>query len=187
MQSSKMRLSVQSLSGLAEYCTYCSMAGPSGSEPTEPTASVLWTTPWAAHNMLIYTLSIHTHTHTLNSNKHMNTLHMCCITSIHVCNSCNSCVAVCTWINSKAWTGSQLKTTTYVRVLIMTMVETPHGQRSEIPRGPDVSRDSSGSRSGAIRSCRAHLWCSTSSDCSQAAGQFPFTLFPILFVSLSFW
>ena len=134
-----------------------------------------------------YLYIVYTHTHTLNSNKHMNTLHMCCITSIHVCNSCNSCVAVCTWINSKAWTGSQLKTTTYVRVLIMTMVETPHGQRSEIPRGPDVSRDSSGSRSGAIRSCRAHLWCSTSSDCSQAAGQFPFTLFPILFVSLSFW
>lgn len=94
MQSSKVRLFVQSLSGLAEYYIYCSMAGPSGSEPTELTASVLWATPWAAHNMLIYTLSIHTHTHT--------TLHMCCFISIHGCNSCNSCVLVCTWIDIKA-------------------------------------------------------------------------------------
>ena len=43
--------------------------------------------------------------------------------------------------------------------------------RSEIPRGPDVNRDVSRSRSQVIRSYWVHLWCSPSAGCNQSAGR----------------
>ena len=150
MQSSKVRLFVQSLSGLAEYCIYIAVwPAPVDLNPLnrQHLCSEL---PHELHTICLFMLYLYTHTH--NSIKHMHTLHMCCFISIHGCNSCNSCVLVCTWINIKAWTVSQLKTT-YVCLLITTMVETPRGQRSETPRGPDVSQHFSWSRSGVIRSC----------------------------------
>ena len=43
--------------------------------------------------------------------------------------------------------------------------------RSEIPRGPDVNRDVSRSRSLVIRSYWVHLWCSPSAGRNQSAGR----------------
>ena len=39
------------------------------------------------------------------------------------------------------------------------------------PKGPDVDRDFSGSRSQVVQSCWVHLWCSPSGVCSQSAGR----------------